>query len=102
MKQVWVKSAGLCGDRADDARGGGAHGGHGDAGAEVDQGVAVDVLDDAAVGPGGVHGEGGADTGGDDGRAARGERLRLRAGQRGAQLSTLRQGGVGHDGTPVR
>ena len=41
-----------------------ADGGHGDAGAEVDQGVAVDVDEDAATGGHDVHRQGGADAGG--------------------------------------
>ena len=56
MKQVWVKCATCFLDRADDGGVGGADAGDGDAGAEVDEGVAVDVVDDAAVGVGDVTG----------------------------------------------
>ena len=46
MKQVWVKRATWALDGVDDRRGGVAHADHGDARAEVDQGVAVDVDED--------------------------------------------------------
>ena len=54
-------------DGTDDGGIGGADAGHGDAGAEVDEGVAVDVVDDAAVGVRHVDGDAGGDAGGDHG-----------------------------------
>ena len=53
-----------------DFGGGGADGGDGDAGAEVGEGVAVDIDDDAAVGVRCVDGQGGGYAGGDVGGAA--------------------------------
>ena len=61
MKQVWVKSATCVAHRVDDARRRVADGGDGDAGSQVDEAVAVDVFDDAAAGPRGVHRHGVAD-----------------------------------------
>ena len=48
MKQVWENLADLLADGLDHGRGGVAHADHGDARAEVDQGVAVDVDQDGA------------------------------------------------------
>ena len=89
-------------DGADDGRVGGADAGHGDAGAEVDEGVAVDVVDDAAVGVGDVDGDAGRDAGGDDGLAALGQGDGLGAREIGLDaallLKTVRDvmGGGGH------
>ena len=71
MKQVWVKRADLLGDRRRHRRVGVADAGDRDAGAEVDQRVAVDVDDHAAAGGGRVDGHGHPDAGRDGGGLAR-------------------------------
>ena len=70
MKQVWVKSPDLLADPLHHGGGAVAHRGHGDAGAEVDELVAVDVDEDAAPGALDVGGEPDPDTGGDHRRLA--------------------------------
>ena len=84
----------LRGDAVDDARGGVADGRHGDAGAEVDELVAVDVDEDAATGTLDVDRQAGGDAGGHGRRLAGLERGRLRAGDRGLQEPLL--GDVAH------
>ena len=54
-KQVWVKRSDLLAHRGDDARRAVADVGHRDPRRQVDQPVAVDVLDDPAPGPGHEH-----------------------------------------------
>jgi hypothetical protein len=73
----------------DDARRAVAHGGDGDARAQVDQGVAVDVDDDTACCPRGEDRHRGADPGGDGGGLARHQLLRDGSGQRRAQAPLL-------------
>jgi hypothetical protein len=79
--------------------GGGADGGHGDAGTEVDQTVAVHVLDDAAAGARHEDRERGAHTLRDHGRAAGLQLLRLRAGDGGDDAALLLK--CGHGGSWV-
>ena len=86
----------LRGGPAHDGLGGGADAGHGDAGAEVDQAVAVDVLDDAAARARGEDGQHGAHAAGDRGGAAGLQLLRLRAGDGGDDAALLRE--CGHEG----
>lgn len=86
----------LGGGAADHGLGGGADGGHGDTGTEVDEAVAVDVLDDAAVDLGGEHRQRGAHACGDDRGAAGLQLLRLRAGDGGDDAALLRD--VAHAG----
>ena len=87
---------------ADDGGVGGADAGHGDAGAEVDEGVAVDVVDDAAVGVGDEDRDAGRDAGGDDGLAALGQGDGLGAREIGLDAALLLKtvgdvmGGGGH------
>ncbi len=59
-----------------------ADAGHGDAGTEVDEGVAVDVADDAAVGVFNVNGDARGDACSNDGGATLGQCLRFGAGGR--------------------
>ena len=76
-------------DRADDGGVGGADAGHGNARAEVDEGVAVDIVDDAAVGVGDEHRDAGRDAGGDDGLAALGQGNGLRSREVGLDAALL-------------
>lgn len=78
-------------DRLGDSRIGRADAGDGDARAEVDQRIAVDVDDHTTVGIRRVHGDAGADARGHGGAAASGEGRRLRAGELGDQGALLRQ-----------
>ncbi len=87
----------LRGRLAHDGLGGGADGGHRDAGTEVDQAVAVDVLDDAAAGPRHEDGQRGSHTLRDHGRTAGLQLLRLRAGDGGDDAALLRK--CGHEGS---
>ena len=73
--------------RRDDPRGARADRGDRDARAEVDEHVAVDVLDDAAVRADGVHRHHRADAGGDRGGLAGGELARARAGELGDEAA---------------
>ena len=74
-----------------------AHAGHGDSGAEVDEGVAVHVLQDAAPRPLGEDGHHGPDPVGDRGLLAGHQLLRLRAGNGGDDAALLREGrATGH------
>ena len=79
----------------DHPRRGVADRGHGDARAEVDQLVVVDVEDDPAAGLLDVHRQRGADPAGHGRGLARVHRLRRRAGDRGVQDPLLFDGHVG-------
>ena len=69
-----------------------ADGGDADAGAEVDEPVAVDVDEDRAVRALDVDGQRGGDAGGDDLRSSRVQLLRLRTGDGGHDLALLGHG----------
>ncbi|CAM5743596.1 hypothetical protein SHIRM173S_05171 [Streptomyces hirsutus] len=86
----------LGGGTAYDGLGGGADRGHRDARAEVDQPVAVDVLDDPAARTRGEHGQYGAHALGDRGGTAGLQLLRLRARDGGDEAALLRK--CGHEG----
>ena len=95
MKQVWVKSA-TCARTASTTRGDGvADGGDGDARTQVDEPVAVDVLDDAAAGAGHEHRHGDADAARHRRGPALGQFQRCGTGDFGDQLATLLE--AGHD-----
>ncbi|CVN11728.1 Uncharacterised protein [Streptococcus pneumoniae] len=84
-------------DGGHDARVGGAHGGDGDAGGQIDQAVAVHVLEDAARGAGRVHRHRGGHAGWDGALLALGELTGAWAGQLGGQMAGLLEvGGGGH------
>ncbi|EGJ74420.1 putative 4-aminobutyrate transaminase [Streptomyces sp. Tu6071] len=80
-----------------DGLGARADGGDRDAGAEVDEAVAVDVLQDAALGARREHGQRRADAGRDGGGAAGLDFLRLRAGDGRDDAALLRNGA--HEGS---
>src|SRR5690606_5406976 len=86
----------LRGGAADHGLGGGADRGDGDAGAEVDETVAVDVLDDPAARTRGEHGQHGAHALRDRGGTAGLQLLRLRTGDGGDDAALLRK--CGHAG----
>ena len=88
----------LLGDGVDDPLVAVADRRHGDAGAEVDELVAVGVAHDAARPLGDVHRQPGADAGGDRGRLARLEGLRGRAGDGRREDPLL----LDHGGDPIR
>ena len=79
--------------RGDDALGGVADVDHGDAGAEVDEGVAVDVDDDGAAGRLHEDRQGRADGAGDGRRAPLEQRARPRSGDLGDEPALLGQAG---------
>ncbi len=68
-----------------------ADAGHGDAGTEVDQRVAVDVDEHAAAGSGSEDGDGGSDAGRDSLRLALHASARLGAGNGGDETALLRE-----------
>ena len=88
MKQVWVKSAICAVTRVDDPLVAVADRGHGDAGAEVDELVAVDVATMPPAASLDVDRQADADAGGDRGGLARLEGLRLRG--RGWTVARIR------------
>ena len=103
MKQVWVNWATCAGTAATTAGCGVADRGDRDAGAEVDQRVAVGVDHDAAAGGGGVDGHGQPDPGRDGGGLAGLELGGPRTRQGRHQTALLGQGGstgegLGYDG----
>jgi hypothetical protein len=71
MKQVWVNAATCSLDPGGNAGRGVADGGHGDAGAHVDQRVPVHVEQDPATGGSDEHGQQAAHPAGDRGRTPR-------------------------------
>ena len=97
MKHVWVKSATCAVTASTTARRGVADGRHGDAGAEVDELVPVDVDDDAARALADVDRQG-ADAGGDRRRLALVESAAAGRGSRSAGAAAAGSSAVVHPG----